>query len=117
MTVGALRLFLVLPCVGMYCEIVVFPGHSHLLFVKIFQEIVGQASLQCIYLNEKNKVSSILCEVFFFAYFYFYLFKRYQSIVITLNNQEQLMSQISASACNLLVCTYPWNLFNVRIKS
>ena len=31
-TINALRLFLMVPCVGLRCVIVVFPDHTHLLF-------------------------------------------------------------------------------------
>ena len=32
MTVSVLRLFLTVPWVGLHCETVVFPGHTHLFF-------------------------------------------------------------------------------------
>ena len=34
MTVSVLCLFLTVPCLGLQCVIVVFPGHSHLLFAE-----------------------------------------------------------------------------------
>ena len=35
MTVGVLCLFLIVSCVGLQCVIVIFPGSTHILFLKL----------------------------------------------------------------------------------
>ena len=38
-TINVLRLLLVVPWVGLKCEIVVFPDHTHLLFIGQFMRV------------------------------------------------------------------------------
>ena len=40
-TVNVLLLFLTVPCVGLHCVIVVFPGHTHLPFYETEQILIS----------------------------------------------------------------------------
>ena len=45
-TINVLWLFLTVPCVGLQCVIVVFPGYTHLLFYVLNQIFMGSI-VQC----------------------------------------------------------------------
>ena len=65
MTVSVLRLFLSVPLVGLWCVIVVFSDHTHLLFLSVmtclkhFHEILIESDLERKSLHYRNISTSL----------------------------------------------------------